>query len=74
MSDWYYQIGRKGIGNEEKFVTVRAPAEVNAALKAAAQGELKRTFAFTEDPVVSNDMLHNSNSLIVDAGAWTEKA
>ena len=41
--------------------------EVNAALKAAADGELKGILAYTEDPVVSSDMLHNSNSSIVDS-------
>src|SRR5690242_16021120 len=41
--------------------------EVNAALKAAAEGELKGILAYTEDPVVSTDMLHNPNSSIVDA-------
>jgi glyceraldehyde 3-phosphate dehydrogenase len=41
--------------------------EVNAALKAAAQGELKGILGYTEDPVVSTDMMHNSNSSIVDA-------
>src|SRR3954469_17737511 len=35
--------------------------EVNAALKAAAEGELKGILAYTEDPVVSTDMLHNPN-------------
>jgi glyceraldehyde 3-phosphate dehydrogenase len=40
--------------------------EVNAALKAAAEGELKGILAYTEDPVVSTDMLHNPNSSIVD--------
>jgi glyceraldehyde 3-phosphate dehydrogenase len=43
-------------------------AEVNAALKAAAEGELKGILDYTEDPVVSTDMLRNSNSSIVDAG------
>ena len=42
--------------------------EVNAALKKAAEGELKGILAYTEDPVVSTDMLHNPNSSIVDAG------
>src|SRR5580658_691573 len=42
--------------------------EVNAALKAAAEGELKGILEYTEDPVVSTDMLHNPNSSIVDAG------
>jgi len=40
--------------------------EVNAAFKAAAEGPLKGILAYTEDPVVSTDMLHNPNSLIVD--------
>ena len=42
--------------------------EVNAALKAAAEGELKGILEYTEDPVVSSDMLRNPNSSIVDAG------
>jgi glyceraldehyde 3-phosphate dehydrogenase len=42
-------------------------AEVNAALKAAAEGPLKGILAYTEDPVVSTDMLHNSASSIIDA-------
>ncbi len=42
-------------------------SEVNAALKAAAEGELKGILAYTEDPVVSTDMLHNPNSSIVDS-------
>ena len=41
--------------------------EVNAALKSAAEGELKGILAYTEDPVVSSDMMHNPNSSIVDA-------
>jgi glyceraldehyde 3-phosphate dehydrogenase len=40
--------------------------EINAALKAAAAGPLKGILAYTEDPVVSTDMLHNPNSSIVD--------
>jgi glyceraldehyde 3-phosphate dehydrogenase len=41
--------------------------EVNAELKKAAEGELKGILAYTADPVVSTDMLHNSNSSIVDS-------
>jgi len=41
--------------------------EVNAALKAAADGPLKGILAYTEDPVVSSDMMHNPNSSIVDS-------
>jgi glyceraldehyde 3-phosphate dehydrogenase len=41
--------------------------EVNAALKAASEKELKGILSYTEDPVVSSDMLHNPNSSIVDS-------
>jgi glyceraldehyde 3-phosphate dehydrogenase len=41
---------------------------VNGALKQAAEGPLKGILAYTEDPVVSTDMLRNPNSSIVDAG------
>lgn len=41
--------------------------EVNAALKAAAEGPMKGILEYTEDPVVSTDMLHNSHSSIVDS-------
>jgi glyceraldehyde 3-phosphate dehydrogenase len=47
----------------EKPTTTEA---VNAVLKAAAEGCLKGILAYTEDPVVSTDMLHNPNSSIVD--------
>jgi glyceraldehyde 3-phosphate dehydrogenase len=39
---------------------------VNAALKEAANGKLKGILAYTEDPVVSTDMMSNPNSSIVD--------
>lgn len=40
--------------------------EVNGTLKSAAENGLKGILAFTTDPVVSTDMMHNSNSSIVD--------
>ncbi|HLH18572.1 MAG TPA: type I glyceraldehyde-3-phosphate dehydrogenase, partial [Bryobacteraceae bacterium] len=40
---------------------------VNAALKTAAENGLKGILGYTEDPVVSSDMMHNPNSSIVDA-------
>jgi glyceraldehyde 3-phosphate dehydrogenase len=40
---------------------------VNAALKRAAEGELKGILAYTEDPIVSSDIIHNPASSIVDA-------
>ena len=42
--------------------------EVNKALREAAEGPMKGILAYTEDPVVSTDMMHNPNSSIVDAG------
>src|SRR5882724_10358906 len=41
--------------------------EVNKALEEAANGPMKGILAYTEDPVVSTDMLHNPNSSIVDS-------
>jgi glyceraldehyde 3-phosphate dehydrogenase len=41
--------------------------EVNAALKSAAENGLKGILAYTEDPVVSSDLMRNPNSSIVDA-------
>jgi glyceraldehyde 3-phosphate dehydrogenase len=40
--------------------------QVNLAFKTAARGELKGILSYTEDPVVSSDMMHNPNSSIVD--------
>lgn len=40
---------------------------VNAELKKASEGALKGILGFTTDPIVSSDILHNSNSSIVDA-------
>ena len=41
--------------------------EVNAALKEAAEGDLKGILAFSEEPLVSIDFRGNSHSSIVDA-------
>ena len=40
--------------------------EVNAALKAAAEGELKGILAYTDEPLVSRDFLGTSVSSTVD--------
>tara|TARA_B110000046_G_scaffold40598_1_gene45058 strand:- start:7768 stop:8757 length:990 start_codon:yes stop_codon:yes gene_type:complete len=40
---------------------------INAAFKAAAEGELKEILAYTEDPIVSIDILGNRHSSIFDA-------
>lgn len=49
----------------EKNTTAK---EVNAVLKAAAEGPMKGILAYTEDEVVSRDMQGNPNSSIIDAG------
>ena len=41
-------------------------AEVNEAFKRAAEGELKGILAYTEDPIVSSDIIGNPHSAIVD--------
>lgn len=43
-------------------------ADINAAMKKAAEGELKGILQYTEDPIVSSDVLHNSYSSVFDAG------
>ena len=40
--------------------------EINAALKKAAEGPLKGVLAYSEEPLVSSDLIHNNNSAIVD--------
>lgn len=47
----------------KKSVTV---AEVNAVLKAAAQGKMKGIVEYSEDPLVSTDIVGNPHSSIVD--------
>ncbi len=41
--------------------------EVNAALKSAADNGMKGILGYTDEPVVSTDLMHNSNSSIVDS-------
>ncbi len=41
--------------------------EVNAAMKAAAEGELAGILEYTEDPIVSTDIIGNAHSSIFDA-------
>lgn len=42
--------------------------EVNAAIKEAAEGELKGVLYYTEDPIVSTDIVTDPHSSIFDAG------
>lgn len=47
-----------------------SPAEINAVMKAAAEGALKGIMEYTEDPIVSSDIIGNPHSCIFD-GSWT---
>lgn len=50
------------------YVTREASIEeINTAFKKAAEGELKGIMAYTEDPIVSVDILGNRNSCLFDA-------
>lgn len=42
--------------------------KVNAAIKKAAENEMKGIVEYTEDPIVSVDIIHNPHSAIFDAG------
>jgi glyceraldehyde 3-phosphate dehydrogenase len=42
--------------------------EVNAAMKAAAEGPMKGILSYTEDPIVSSDIVTDAHSCIFDAG------
>jgi len=47
----------------EKNVTVE---DVNAALKAAAEGPMNGILEYTEDPIVSSDIIGNPSSSVID--------
>jgi glyceraldehyde 3-phosphate dehydrogenase len=51
--------------NLKREVTIE---EVNAAMKKAAEGSMKGILEYTEDPIVSVDIIHNPHSSIFDAG------
>jgi len=48
----------------EKEVTIE---EVNAAMKAAAEGSMKGILEYCEDPIVSSDVVGNSHSSVFDS-------
>jgi len=41
--------------------------EINAAMKAASEGSMKGVLEYTEDPIVSRDIVGNHHSSIFDA-------
>ncbi len=50
-------------------VDLKTPAtkeQINAALKKAAEGKLKGIMAYTDDPIVSTDVVHDAHSAVVD--------
>lgn len=53
------------IVNLKKDVTIE---EVHKVMKEAAEGPLKGILEYTEEPIVSVDIIHNSHSGIFDAG------
>ena len=54
------------VASLKKEVTVE---EVNMALKKAADGPLRGILEYTEDPIVSADVVHNPHSSIIDGGS-----
>lgn len=42
-------------------------AEINTAFKTAAEGPMQRVLEYTEDPIVSSDILGNTHSCVFDA-------
>jgi glyceraldehyde 3-phosphate dehydrogenase len=44
-------------------------ADVNAAMRRAAEGPMRGILQYTEDPIVSSDIIGNPHSSILDAGA-----
>jgi len=51
--------------NVQKSTTVE---EINAAFKAAAEGELEGYLEYCEDPIVLSDIVGNPASCILDSG------
>ena len=49
------------------------PEEINAAMKEAAEGPLKGILMYTEDPIVSSDIVGDKHSCIFDAGVTSAK-
>ena len=50
-----------------KLARPTTAAEINAAMKAAAEGPMKGVLEYTEDPIVSSDIVGNPHSSVFDA-------
>ena len=53
------------VANLKKPATVE---EINAAYKKAAEGELKGILEYTDEPIVSSDVVTNPHSCVFDSG------
>jgi glyceraldehyde 3-phosphate dehydrogenase len=53
------------VANLKKPATVE---EINAAYKKAAEGELKGILEYTDEPIVSSDIVTNPHSCVFDSG------
>ena len=53
------------VANLKKSATVE---EINAAYKKAAEGELKGILEYTDEPIVSSDIVTNPHSCVFDSG------
>jgi len=51
-----------------ELATETSAAEINAAIKSAAEGPLKGILSYTEDPIVSSDIVTDPHSCIFDGG------
>lgn len=51
-----------------ELATETTAAEINAAIKSAAAGPLKGILSYTEDPIVSSDIVTDPHSCIFDGG------
>ena len=59
-----FDIAARGKKHFGDFVTKE---EINAAMKAAAEGPMKGILEYTEDPIVSVDIIKNPHSSVFDA-------
>lgn len=69
LNGFAMRVPTPNVSITDLVVELEKPAtaeEINAALKAAAEGELKGIMAFCEEPLVSRDFNGNPHSSIVD--------
>lgn len=70
LNGFAMRVPTPNVSVTDLVVELEKPAtaeEINAALKKAAEGELKGIMAFCEEPLVSRDFNGNAHSSIIDA-------